>query len=604
MTNTITQQINNVLQTLNHALAKNNTNKIVNCFLEDGYWRDLLAFTWNIKTLEGHNEINDMLQSQLQHINASAFSITPKEPATEEMGMVTAWLIFETDEVIGYGHIRLVGDKIFSLFTSITELKGHAEALGPNRPFGTTHGADNKRINWKDGIVQERSELGYTTQPYALIIGGGQSGLALGARLKMLGVPAIIIDLNNKPGDNWRKRYKSLCLHDPVWYDHLPYIPFPENWPVFTPKDKLGDWLEFYCEMMELNYWGNTACKNAQYDEASGNWLVTVDRAGEEIILKPTQLVLATGLSGKKTTPKFKGIEKFKGEHHHSADHPGADTYKGKKALVVGSNNSAHDIAAALWENDVDVTMMQRSSTLVVRSEPLMDIALAPLYSQQALENGITTDKADMILATLSVKLIAAAEKETYDKIQEIDADFYDRLRKAGFELDFGEDGTGTYLKALRRGSGYYIDVGASELVADGLIKLKNTTGIKEITKNSVIFEDGSELETDLIIYATGYGNMKGWIEDLISDEVADKVGIIGGLGSDTTYDPGPWEGESRNLWKPTNQPGLWIQAGNFYMARFYSKYTALQIKARMEGISTPVYGIPGAVNPEQSVKR
>jgi len=599
LTDAITQQINNVLQSLNTALSKNDADAIVNCFLEDGYWRDLLSFTWNIKTLEGHAEISDMLQSQLQHINASAFSIAPNEQAIEEMGMVTAWLTFETDEARGYGHIRLAGDKILSLFTSTSELKGYAEALGANRPFGTTHGSDKNRINWKDGLQQERHELGYKTQPYALIVGGGQGGLALGARLKMLGVPTIIIEKNNKPGDNWRKRYKSLCLHDPVWYDHLPYMPFPENWPVFTPKDKLGDWLEFYCETMELNYWTNTSCTKAQYDEANAEWTVTVDRAGEEVILKPTQLIIATGLSGKKTVPALKGMDKFKGDQHHSSEHPGPDAYKGKKALIVGSNNSAHDIAAALWEGDVDVTMMQRSSTLIVRSEPLLEIGLKPIYSEEALANGITTEKADMIMASLPVKMIIEGQKQVYVEIQKYDADFYDRLGKAGFELDFGEDGSGAYIKYLRRGSGYYIDVGASELVADGKIKLKNTSGIKEITENSVIFDDGSELETDLIVYATGYGNMAGWIEELIGKEVANKVGIIGGLGSETTNDPGPWEGESRNLWKPTHQQGLWIQAGNLFQTRFYSKYTALQIKARMEGIKTPVYGIPDAVKPE-----
>jgi len=603
LTEAITQQVNNVLQTLNDALVKNDSKTIVNCFLEDGYWRDLLSFTWNIKTLEGHDQINDMLQSQLQHINASAFSIPPNEQAVEEMGMVTTWLNFETDEALGFGHIRLAGDKIFSLFTSIAGLKGHEEALGTNRPFGAAHGADKNRINWKDGLAQERQELGYTTQPYALIVGGGQGGLALGARLKMLDVPAIIIEKNNKPGDNWRKRYKSLCLHDPVWYDHLPYMPFPKNWPVFTPKDKLGDWLELYCEMMELDYWTNTSCKNAQYDEVSGQWTVTVERDGEEVVLKPAQLIIATGLSGKKTVPSFKGMERFKGDQHHSSEHPGPDSYKGKKALIVGSNNSAHDIAAALWEGDVDVTMMQRSSTLVVRSEPLLELALKPIYSEEAVENGITTEKADMIMASLPVKMIIEGQKQVYAEIQKYDADFYERLRKAGFELDFGEDGSGIYIKYLRRGSGYYIDVGASELVADGEIKLKNTSGIKEITETSIIFDDDSELETDLIVYATGYGNMKGSVEQLISQEVADKVGIIGGIGSDTTYDPGPWEGESRNLWKPTNQPGLWIQAGNLFQARFYSKYTALQIKARMEGLNMPVYGIPKAVNPDKSLK-
>jgi hypothetical protein len=82
--------------------------------------------------------------------------------------------------------------------------------------------------------------------------------IALGARLRRLNVPAIIIEKNERPGDSWRKRYKSLCLHDPVWYDHLPYLPFPEHWPVFSSKDKIADWLEMYTRVMELNYWGST----------------------------------------------------------------------------------------------------------------------------------------------------------------------------------------------------------------------------------------------------------------------------------------------------------------------------------------------------------
>ena len=49
---------------------------------------------------------------------------------------------------------------------------------------------------------------------------GGQGGLALGARLRRLGVPTIVLERNARAGDNWRRRYKSLCLHDPVWYDH------------------------------------------------------------------------------------------------------------------------------------------------------------------------------------------------------------------------------------------------------------------------------------------------------------------------------------------------------------------------------------------------
>ena len=144
----------------------------------------------------------------------------------------------------------------------------------------------------------------------------------------------------------------------------------------------------------------------------------------------------------------------------------------------------------------------------------------------------------------------------------------------------------------LRRGSGYYIDVGASELIADGRIALKSGVGIDRLTEDTVVLSDGSELPADLVVYATGYGSMTGWAEALISPEVAEAVGPCWGLGSDTTQDPGPWEGELRNMWKPTRQTGLWFHGGNLAQSRHYSRYLALQLKARMEGIDTPVYGL------------
>ena len=169
-------------------------------------------------------------------------------------------------------------------------------------------------------------------------------GIALGARLRQLGVPTIIVERNERAGDSWRKRYKSLCLHDPVWYDHLPYIDFPNNWPVFSPKDKIADWLEMYTKVMELNYWSNTTAQQASYDETKKEWSLVVDRNDEEVTLRPKHLVFATGMSGKPNVPQFRGSETFEGEQHHSSRHPGPDPYQGKKVVVIGSNNSAHDI--------------------------------------------------------------------------------------------------------------------------------------------------------------------------------------------------------------------------------------------------------------------
>jgi putative flavoprotein involved in K+ transport len=560
-------------------------------FLDDSYWRDLVSFTWNIKTVEGPDGVADMLRATLGHVHPRDFRIQKGEEPSEAGGVTDSWISFETATGRGRGHLRLKDGKCWTLLTTLYELKGYEEPSRERRPMGAEHGADKNRRTWLEKRQQEAATLGYQEQPYVVVVGGGQGGIGLGARLRQLGVPTIIVDRHGRPGDAWRRRYKSLCLHDPVWYDHLPYIDFPKNWPVFSPKDKIGDWLEYYTNVMELNYWSSTTCKRATYDEENGEWVVVVDRDGEEVTLRPKQLVLATGMSGKPNLPAFKGMETFLGDQHHSSNHPGPEGYEGKKAVVIGSNNSAHDICAALWENGADVTMVQRSSTHIVKSDSLMDIGLGDLYSERALAGGMTTEKADMTFASLPYRIMHEFQIPVYDAIREKDADFYKRLEEAGFLLDYGDDDSGLFMKYLRRGSGYYIDVGAAELVANGDIKLK-TGAVKELRAHSVVLDDGTELEADLVVYATGYGSMNGWAADLISQEVADRVGKVWGLGSDTTKDPGPWEGEQRNMWKPTQQPALWFHGGNLHQSRHYSLYLALQLKARLEGIDTPVYGM------------
>jgi putative flavoprotein involved in K+ transport len=341
---------------------------------------------------------------------------------------------------------------------------------------------------------------------------------------------------------------------------------------------------------MELDYWASTIAQHASYDEATRESRLEVERHGTPVILRPKHIVFATGVSGLPVTPSFPGAEMFEGEQFHSSRYTSGETYRGKKAIVVGSNNSAHDICADLWEHGADVTMLQRSSTHVARSDSLMELALGALYSEQAVADGITTETADLLFASIPYRLLGPLQVPVYAEMARRDADFYSRLEKAGFLLDFGDDNSGLFMKYLRRGSGYYIDVGASELVANGSIKLRTRVGITEIKPRSVVLSDGSELEADVLVYATGYGSMNGYVAEIVSPEVANKVGKCWGLGSGTTKDPGPWEGELRNMWKPTQQPGLWFHGGNLHQSRHYSLILALQLKARMEGIDSPVY--------------
>lgn len=575
------------------ALARGDAAAATALFDDDCYWRDLVAFTWNIRTQEGKAAVRAMLDARLPDVTPSNFAIEGQ--ATEAGGVTEAWFRFETGVARGRGHLRLKGDKAWTLLTTMTELKGHEEKKGERRIKGAEHGVHPGRKTWSELREEEARTLGYTEQPYVVIVGGGQGGIMLGARLRRLGVPAIIIEKNPRPGDSWRKRYKSLCLHDPVWYDHLPYLPFPDDWPVFAPKDKIGDWLEMYAKVMELNYWGSTVCKKATWNESRQEWDIQVEREGRPVTLRPKELVFALGVSGYPNVPKIPGAESFLGDQHHSSQHPGPENYQGKKCVVLGSNNSSHDICAALWEHGADVTMVQRSSTHIAPSDSLMELALGGLYSEQAVKNGIDHHTADLIFASVPYKIMHTFHVPVYEEMKKRDADLYARLEKAGFMLDFGDDGSGLFMKYLRRGSGYYIDVGACELVANGSIKLKSRVNIERINPKSVTLSDGTELPADLIVYATGYGSMNGWLADLISPEVADKVGKVWGLGSSTTKDPGPWEGELRNMWKPTQVPHLWFHGGNLHQSRHYSQFLSLQLKARHAGIATPVYELAAA---------
>jgi putative flavoprotein involved in K+ transport len=574
----------------NDALARRDVAGTLELFAEDCYWRDLVAFTWNVKTMEGKVAIERMLQAQLEATAPSAWQVT--KASASRPHHLEAWFSFRTAVGQGQGIVTLERGKCRTILTTLQSLDGHEEALGPTRAKGVRHGADRNRETWAEARSREEAAFGNGAEPYCLVIGGGQGGIMLGARLKQLGVPTVIVEKNAKAGDSWRNRYRSLVLHDPVWYDHLPYLPFPPNWPVFTPKDKMGDWLEMYVRVMELTYWGGTECISASFDEAEKRWTVKLRRDGKPVTLRPAQLVFATGAYGPPKFVDLPGAAAFKGEILHSSQYSDGSKYRDKRVAVIGAASSGHDVAVDLWEAGADVVMVQRSATTVVRSETLMELAF-DIYSEQAVAAGIDVDTADMIAAATPFALQPPKQKALYDRIRARDAEFYRKLEATGFLLDFGPDETGLMMKAYRTGSGYYVDVGASQLIIDGEIKIKAGVEIETLTPSGIRFADSEEVAADAIIQSTGFQSMHEVVAKIVSREVADKIGTCWGLGSGTRHDPGPWHGELRNMYKPVTQKNLWFQGGNLALSRFFSKFVALQIKARLEGIDTPVYTTP-----------
>ena len=578
------------LSSFSDALARHDIDAALSLFATDCYWRDMVAFTWNVKTTEGKPDIAAMLGATLASTQPTNWQLG--EVSGTRSGTIEAWFTFDTKAGRGKGIFRLQDGVCRSILTTLQSLHGHEEAQGSARPRGVRHGADRNRETWSERRAREEAAFGNGEDPYCLIIGGGQGGIMLGARLKQLGVPTVIVEKNAKAGDSWRNRYRSLVLHDPVWYDHLPYIPFPEHWPVFTPKDKMGDWLEMYVKVMELTYWGGTECTSASYDEVAKRWTVHLQRDGKTMTLHPAQMVFATGAYGPPKFINLPGADIFKGQILHSSQYSDGADFAGKKCIVIGAASSGHDVAVDLWEAGADVTMVQRSPTTVVRSQTQLDVAF-DIYSQEATENGIDVDKADMIAAATPFALQPPAQQKVTATIKARDAEFYDKLAATGFQLDFGEDETGLMMKAYRTGSGYYVDVGASQLIIDGQIKVKSGVDIATLTPTGMRFADGTEIEADVIIQSTGFHSMHEVVAKIVSREAADAIGPCWGLGSGTRNDPGPWHGELRNMYKPTAQEGLWFQGGNLALSRFFSRFVALQIKARAEGIDTPVYRTP-----------
>ena len=492
----------------------------------------------------------------------------------------------------GQGILTLERGKCRTILTTLQSLDGHEEAL---RPDPGERRAPRRRPQSRDlggGARREEAAFGNGAEPYCLVIGGGQGGIMLGARLKQLGVPTVIVEKNAKAGDSWRNRYRSLVLHDPVWYDHLPYLPFPPNWPVFTPKDKMGDWLEMYVRVMELDLLGRHRVRLGKLRrgrKALDGRAQARRPAGDA---PPAQLVFATGAYGPPEFVDLPGAAGFKGEIIHSSQYSDGSKYRDKRVVVIGAASSGHDVC----RRPVGSRRRRHHGAAVGDDGGTLRDAdgtrLRHLFRGGG-GGGIDVDTADMIAAATPFALQPPKQKALYDRIRARDAEFYRKLEATGFLLDFGPDETGLMMKAYRTGSGYYVDVGASQLIIDGEIKIKAGVEIETLTPSGIRFADGEEIAADAIIQSTGFQSMHEVVAKIVSREVADAIGTCWGLGSGTRHDPGPWHGELRNMYKPVAQENLWFQGGNLALSRFFSKFVALQIKARMEGIDTPVYTTP-----------
>ncbi|GJE96848.1 NAD(P)/FAD-dependent oxidoreductase [Phanerochaete sordida] len=547
-----------------------------------GWWRDLFALTWDLRSFAGAAAVAAFLADCLPARGLGDVALQSAEHQAPFPGL--AWVLvrfaFGTRVAAGRGTARLVYGpdgawRAFAVSTQLDELKSRSERLGDRRDFRTEQG------DWEARRAAEREFA--DKDPEVLVVGAGHGGLGTAAHLKHLDVSCLVVERNERVGDNWRNRYDSLTLHDPIWTNHMPYLPFPPSWPVFSPARKIANWFESYVDALDLNVWTSAEALSAARDEHTKKWDVRVRRAdGSERVLHVDNVVLAQGYTFKNVV--FPGQEEFQGRLMHSTQYRSAKGLDAKKVVIMGACTSAHDIASDCVNHGIgDVTMIQRSSTYIISSQAAVR-ALVPASTWEHRPcHEIELDNFSM-----SFKLQSPLHTRVAAVMREMDRELLDDLARTGYRVKNGAAGDrGLFHLLFGRGGGYYLDTGACAKIIDGKIRVKSGSEVARITPTGVALADGTELPADVIVVATGVDCERKLARKLLGPTVGGRVPDIWGLNA---------EGELRGSWHELDGlDNMWFIHGNFATCRFYSKLIALQIKAKQEGIFGPRYAPPSS---------
>ncbi|KAE8423796.1 hypothetical protein BDV36DRAFT_303184 [Aspergillus pseudocaelatus] len=563
---------------LSKAMSEGDAQAFARLFLDHGVWRDKLSFTWDFRTFNFRDAILKAATDLFPQTKARCFKFLEPVPSVSRPYTDYSYLqfvvSFETEIVIASAVINAVltqeGWRIYIMNTVAESLKQFPEQPAPD-------GHMTGITSW----ASQRSEAINNVDPEVLIIGGGQNGLAMAARCKVLGMENLIIERSDEVGDIWKKRYEYLSLHFPHWPDALPYFKYPQHWPTYTPAQKQALYMQWYASALELNVWTKSSVEKAEQD-AEGKWTIIINKEGKETrTLHPKQVIMATSLCGVPYTPTVPGMDDFRGVIRHSSAHDSAREFVGKKVCVVGTSSSGFDTAFECARLGIDVTLLQRSPTYIMsltHSVPRMLGGYAPD------EHGNLPDLEvqDRLFFSTPVGPGEELSRRTAKDLEDLDRPLLEALNARGLRTWRGQRDTGNSTLGQTRNGGFYFDAGACEEIINGNIKVEPGF-IEKFTSDKVILNGGREKDFDLVVFATGFSNTIDSIRATLGEKIGSQCGPIWGIDE---------EGEYRTAYRETGVPNLWIMVGFLPMTRYASKLLALRLKALQEGISPPPYKV------------
>ncbi|KAJ5731797.1 Flavoprotein [Penicillium malachiteum] len=576
------------------SIQRGDSKAFAGLFVGNGIWGDKLVFTWDYRSFNIRSKIekaaSDLFsQTSVQHEKLIDPSPSIQRPYTDITWMQAVYS-FDTDVASASAVMKIVktgeGFKLWTLHTAMEEV--------PN-PDG--HMVVNK--SWCDRRAEDNNLDG--VEPDVVVVGGGHCGLHIAARLKALGITPLIVERNQRIGDNWRKRYEYLSLHLPHWGGSLLLLPFPvseqrevlfgckgiltaffrEHWPTYTPAGKMGDWLDWYAQALELPTWTDSNIVSTAQRE-NGEWDIKIQRGTNQNkytrTFHPKHVILATSFAGVPFMPEIPGMEDFKGEIRHSTQHDSSREWERKKVLVVATSSSGFDTAFDFARCGIDVTLLQRSPTYVMSLDESVPRMIQPVYGPEG-HKAPDMDTVDRIANGLPVGPAEEPFRRTAKDIWDADAEMIAKMEKACFQVWRGQRDTGQQTLAYTRNGGFYFDAGAFQAIIDGRIKVEQGYPV-QFTENSLILNNNREVKYDLVILATRFKNAIESVRRIFGDDVARKCKPIWGID----------EGELRCAWKETGVQNMWLMVGALQHSRYHSKKLALRIKAILEGIARKPY--------------
>ncbi|TCD65649.1 hypothetical protein EIP91_002417 [Steccherinum ochraceum] len=575
------------LSRFGQGLCKGDAPAIAACFHSQGWFRDLLATSWEIHSINGPAKVEEYVSKRLLATDDSQESKDAKKirikdvkllennwvrpehfPIPTGLGTTGVELGFEwTSNVArGKGYARLVKDpndewKAISVSMFVDDIIGHEELGHESGLFG------GHTVTWQE-VATKRKEKA-EREPQVLVVGAGQTGLMIAAACKQQGMRVLTIERHERVGDLWRKRYPTLVLHTTKGQHEFLYHPYPSTWPEYAPKDKYADWLETYAVHQDLTIWTNTQLQgHPVYHDNTHTWDVTVNHAGQPRTIHPTHIVMASGSLGEPRIPALPGSDIFQGTIVHGTAFQGGPAYTGKRVIVVGAGNTAIDVCQDLCAyNAASVTMVQRSQTCVI------DARTMSRRAHGIFRDDTPTWVGDMKFLGMPFGMMKRMQQARVQELWDQDREMFEKLRKGGLKLYQGPENGGQFMMVFERSGGYWADRGGADLIASGQIKVKQGTEPVAFTKNTLKFADGSELETDTVVFATGFVKMRDTATKLFGEDNLSRIGYDDFYGMDEEY-------EIKGSYRPTGHPGLWFGTGVMVTARPMAKLLALQLKA------------------------